>query len=189
MGNGHTLERTVSQEIFFVASALAAWTSLSLGVLSFYLATRSYRRAFYEEQTRLYLELRRRYLDMRKNLSPRYFDDTQVPVDTDSEWYSAEQYWYQAFDEWFATNKLNNAVHGDLWDLYFGPAVQSTLKARPMREVARRMTEGRVSFGTYRDEFHDVLVELWKNLKLEKPDLTDEKWDLAASADRRTTLN
>ncbi len=61
----------------------------------------------------------------------------------------------------------------DLWDLYFGPAVQSTLKARPMRKVVWRMTHGRVSFGTFRGEFRNVLDDLWKKISPDNHNLSD----------------
>jgi hypothetical protein len=68
-----------SQEIFWVASASAAWIGLSVAGLSMAFAMLSYRRAFHEEQARLYLELRRRYFEGRKGLSPRYFNDAEEP--------------------------------------------------------------------------------------------------------------
>jgi hypothetical protein len=70
----------MSKEIFWVASASAAWIGLGVASLSIVFALLSYRRAFHEEQARLYLELRHRYFEARKNLSPRYFKDAEVPV-------------------------------------------------------------------------------------------------------------
>lgn len=156
----------VYQEIFWLASASAAWVGFVVAVLSYF-------RARHEGKAKLYLDLRSRYLEIRRHVPDLYFNVTGDINESDANWVFIEQYWYQAFDEWFTTNKLNNGKYKDLWNTYFSPAIQSTLKYRPMRKVVWRMTKGHVSFGIYGEEFRAILDELWRGLDKDHKNLSD----------------
>lgn len=154
------------QEVFWLTSASAAWVGFFVAVLSYF-------RAQNEGKAKLYLDLRSRYLEIRRHVPDAYFDISANIEESDANWIFLEQYWYQAFDEWFTTNKLHNGKYRDLWSTYFRPAIQSTLKYRAMRKVVWRMTKGHVSFGAFGDEFREALDQLWKELDKDHKNLSD----------------
>lgn len=155
-----------SQEIFYLASATAAWVAFAISLLSYF-------RARHEEKAKLYLDLRGRYLEIRRRVPDRYLAAGADIKENDPDWVHLEQYWYQSFDEWFSTTQLNRGKHSDLWDMYFGPAIQSTLKYRAMRKVAWHMTKGHVSFGNYKDSYRAMLDGLWRDLDKDNSKISD----------------
>lgn len=142
---------------FVVMSALIAWIALLVSVSS-------YCRSKEEDKATLYLQLRNRYFEIRRLIPDRYFRASGCCEVQPGDWIYLEQYWYQSFDEWFSTTQLNSGKHKELWDVYFQPAVQSSLQYDALRYVVWRMTEGDVSFGRYRNDYRNMLDDLWKSI-------------------------
>ncbi|MDO8846584.1 hypothetical protein [Methylicorpusculum sp.] len=151
------------KEIIWTVSAIAAW-------FAYFLSKNNAQRIKEVDKAKLYLELRSRYLVIRQNIPDRFFKHDMDIHPSDPNWSNIEQYWYQCFDEWFCTNKLNISSSSgvsefhELWDEYFKQAIQSTLKYKAMRRVLSTMIKGNVSFGKLRTDYERLLNELWIEL-------------------------
>ena len=159
------------QETIWLFGALAA-------IFSALSAWLSYKKSDGVERAQLYLSLRDRYLEIRRRVPDAAFTKEWDLEKNPKSKVELEQYWYNAFDEWYSTNKLNGGRHKVLWSDYFGPAITFTLKFPGPVEVLEDMILGSVSFGTYRKEFSGIIVEM--NKSLEKDDRAKEqfRWEL-----------
>lgn len=157
------MEAETIKEVIWSLSAIAAWSGLLISI-------RNNARTKDFNKTKLYLDLRSRYLTIRQNIPDYIFQNDEDIERNDKAWSAIEQYWYQCFDEWFCTNKLDSVDQDKtdgylaLWDEYFKHAIQSSLKSKSMRRVLSYMIKGHVSFGRLRDEFEDLLNQLWRDL-------------------------
>jgi len=124
----------------------------------------SARHAEESQRTQLFLSLRDRYLKIRLSIPSSVYKKNYVINYSDDSWLHVEQYWYNAFDEWYATSNLNGGKFKDLWFDYFGPAIKFSLKYPAMVKVLDSMLEGRVSFGGQRENFKSALQALYKEL-------------------------
>lgn len=114
----------------------------------------------------LYLSLRHEFQAIRKEISDECFYSPLVEITTDQKTHIM-RYWLNAFDEWFVTNKLNKGAYRALWEEYFGPAIQSTLRSQTMVKVLVEMLEGPISFGPgKKEEFREALQALNQGLDI-----------------------
>lgn len=140
-------------------SALCA----ALGVLTAFVNLQSsraaYKKAHENGKNELFLKLRTKFQAIRQNIDSRCLSKTPPPL-SDSDKKSLEAYWYNAFDEWFITNKLSSEYR-DLWDDYFSDAIKWTLALPAPVAVLVDMLEHNASFGNQANsDFRTVLNDL-----------------------------
>ncbi|MEH6473464.1 MAG: hypothetical protein V7752_19715 [Halopseudomonas sp.] len=147
------------------SSFIAASIALIAALKNFELTKKAQQWNDESQRSQLFLNLRERYLTTRMRISERVYLKDFVIHKSDESWPHIQQYWYNVFDEWYSTTKLNKGKYEDLWDGYFGPATQSSLKYPAMVTVLDSMLAGAVSFGNEKDNFKQTLQQLNASLE------------------------
>jgi hypothetical protein len=140
------------------SEVVIASLSLVVSAAAIFLSIRSNRRAEITTRTRIFVELRTRFLDIREDLP-----DLSVPR---GEWspeqkIAAKRYWLHTFDEWYVTNKLNEALMLNLWNSFYSKAVQDGLRHKELRASLVSMLEGKQELLRCFPEFEQELRQLW----------------------------
>jgi hypothetical protein len=150
-----------------VIAVLVSLGSLTLGIVSLRRAQKADERAERAERfsvasakTQAFVTFRSRFLQIKHGLPSEWINDGYRPQPGTDEWRLLEDYWQNAFDEWFVPNVLDQSHLGDLWTLFFASAVKGALENAPLRYVAWRLYETG-EFGEYRDEYKLALDELY----------------------------
>jgi hypothetical protein len=150
-----------------IIAVLISLGSLTLGLVSLRRAQKADERAERAEQfsiasakTQAFVTFRTRFLDIKHGLPTGWTSDSYRPQPGTDEWRLLEDYWQNAFDEWFVPNVLNKAHLSDLWDLFFASAVRGAMANAPLRYVAWRLYE-MGEFGEYREQYKRTLDELY----------------------------
>lgn len=90
------------------------------------------------------------------------------------------------FDEWFLTKKLDKQVLGKLWSKFYREAIKSGLRHKPLRYAVSRYTHGDAEFGGYREEFRNILNEIWCEEPNRKSICDGFKCDICLKNDKST---
>ncbi|WP_372740175.1 hypothetical protein [Neptunomonas sp.] len=160
-------EEKTEMDLGNIIALLGVWTALVAAIVGFAshkLNVSAAKFAMESQRNALFLSLRDRYLATRLQIPARVYSKNLIIHDTDPAWPLIQHYWYNTFDEWYATNKLNDGKFLDLWCSYFGPATQSTLQFPAMVDVLESMLNGAVSFGSERDSFENAIRALYEKL-------------------------
>lgn len=147
-------------------SSTIALTSLALSYMAF-------RKSKVSARAEVFISLRGRFLEVHDDLPETFHDPNWRVQEGSSEWKALERYWLNAFDEWYVTTRILKVDHGVLWDGFYSHAIMSSLRHASMRKVLLHMFDGRVSFGSFKDEFEKEIDGLWSSMKPEQRTLRE----------------
>lgn len=113
-------------------TAFVALASLPLSALAAFISIRADARSKVAARSQVYLALRARFFEVHAQLPPGYADPDWRPT-LKGERAAATRYWHHAFDEWYATTRLDPGLLRSLWQQYFSGAVISGLRHNGLR--------------------------------------------------------
>lgn len=141
-----------SRDIFDVLSFLTAAATVAIAYFAYQTSKRSiaiaedskqiadqskniadttFRNAQLAAKAETFRLLRSNFGTLRPRLPKDFVKATTIPDRQDTR-DAMLQYWYQSFDEWYITNKLNSPVLKELWDNYYSAAIKVTCQSAPM---------------------------------------------------------
>lgn len=114
-------------------------------------------------KTQIFMELRKSYLEVLSRIDHRYINHDWDPRSESPDIIiPLRDYWYQTFNEWYVTNKLNNTKYVDLWNNFYERAVAGGLKNRPLRIIGCELFNGGSSFSGFKNEFKREIKRIYE---------------------------
>lgn len=106
--------------------------------------------------SKTYLDLRHNFYDIREKLP---LPDKELTKENRSIF---KLYWYQAFDEWYLTQKLSRDIFNELWNDVYSDVILTGLKRNAFREVFCDLKKKEFSQGI-RKEFTKNIERSYRN--------------------------
>jgi hypothetical protein len=100
----------------FLASALSAWTAHD--ALRFNKTAQTA-----AQKSQIFAQFQQQYLAVSSQFPPQLNDPNFRPARDSGDYDRLEAYWIFCFSEWYATQRINPDVFGDLWTEYYAPLI------------------------------------------------------------------
>ena len=120
----------------FLASGLSAWTAQE--------ALRFNKQAQAAAQrSAIFTQFQQQYLAISSNFPPQLTQRDFRPPRDSGDYDRLEAYWLFCFSEWYATQRVNHGVFGELWSDYYRPLIADGLDIPSLRYVLEDMLNTR----------------------------------------------
>lgn len=116
----------------FCASGLTAWTAQE--ALHFNKRTQAD-----AQKSAIFAQFQQQYLVINSNFPPQLTQADFRPPRDSGEYDRLEAYWLFCFSEWYATQRVNRELFGDLWEDYYAPLIADGLDIPSLRYALEDM--------------------------------------------------
>jgi type II secretory pathway pseudopilin PulG len=120
----------------FLASGATAWTAQES--LRFNKQTQAD-----AQKTTIFAQFQQQYLSINSQFPPQLTQADYRPPRDSGEYDRLEAYWLFCFSEWYATQRVNHDLFGDLWSDYYAPLIADGLDIPSLRYVLEDMLNTR----------------------------------------------
>ena len=119
-----------------LASGLTAWTARD--------ALRFNKQSQADAQkTAIFAQSQQQYLTINTQFPAQLTDANFRPPRSSGDYDRLEAYWLFCFSEWYATQRVNPELFGDLWSDYYAPLIADALDVPSLRYVLQDMIVSR----------------------------------------------
>jgi type II secretory pathway pseudopilin PulG len=120
----------------FLASGATAWTAQES--LRFNKQTQAD-----AQKATIFAQFQQQYLSINSQFPPQLTQADYRPPRDSGEYDRLEAYWLFCFSEWYATQRVNHDLFGDLWSDYYAPLIADGLDIPSLRYVLEDMLNTR----------------------------------------------